>query len=36
MGDDWSAQRYAIRAKHSADMALIIVDYPAFLKSLRD
>ena len=36
MGDDWSAQRDAIRTKHSADMALIIVDYPAFLKSLRN
>ena len=36
MGDDWSAQRDAIRTKHSADMALIIVDYPAYLKSLQD
>jgi predicted dinucleotide-binding enzyme len=36
MGDDWFAQRDAIRTKHSADMALIIVNYPAYLKSLRD
>ena len=36
MGDDWSSMRDDIRTKHSADQALIMVDYPAYLKSLRE
>ncbi len=36
MGDDWSAMREAIREEHRANMALIIVDYAAYLKSLKE
>jgi len=36
MGTEWSEMRNIIIGKQNADEALMKVDYPAYLKGLRD